>query len=304
MSALKNVVVVGASGTIGKPVLDSIINSGKFNVSVLTRESSKASFPPSVKILHADYNSLASLTTALQGQDAVVSTVGNEGLAGQSLLIDASIAAGVKRFIPSEFGSNLASPKTRALPVFGYKVAVQKHLIEKAKANPKFTYTIIQCGPFIDWGLRVGFVFPWKEAQTTIYDGGDNLFSATTLASVGTSVVGVLSRPEETANMELYVENLQISQNRILAIAKKIAPQKDWQVVHKSTADLKKASDESIAKGDFSQHVMVSYITVGIFGGKEYGAAFEKNDNELLGVKEDMSDADIEAILKPLLTGA
>ena len=273
-------------------------------MSVLTRESSKASFPASVKILRADYNSLASLTTALQGQDAVVSTVGTEGLTGQILLIDASIAAGVKRFIPSEFGSDSASPKTRALPVFGYKVAVDEHLIAKTKANPGFTYTVIRCGPFLDWGIEVGFIFGWKDGKPEIYDGGDRLFSATTLAHVGTSVVGALSRPEETANKALYVEDMKISQNRILAIAKKIAPQKDWQVVPKSIAEIKQTCDESLAKGDFSLGVMIQYILVGIFGGQEYGAAFEKNDNELVGLKGDLGDADIEAILKPLLTDA
>ena len=42
---------------------------------------------------------MASLTSALRGQDAVVSTVGNAGFLGQKVVIDAAVAAGVKHSI-------------------------------------------------------------------------------------------------------------------------------------------------------------------------------------------------------------
>jgi hypothetical protein len=45
----------------------------------------------------------------LRGQDAVISAVGATGFVDQKKFIDASIRAGVKRFIPSEFSSNTLS---------------------------------------------------------------------------------------------------------------------------------------------------------------------------------------------------
>jgi uncharacterized protein YbjT (DUF2867 family) len=55
--------------------LDAIVKLGKFNVTVLARKGSKATFPSSVKVATVDYSDLASLTEAFRGNDAVVSTV-------------------------------------------------------------------------------------------------------------------------------------------------------------------------------------------------------------------------------------
>ena len=123
--------------------MKALVDSGKFNVTVVKRPTSKATFPASVKIASADTSSVESVTAAFQGQDAVISAVGNEGLQGQHVLIDAAVAAGVKRFLPSEFGSDIANPKVAALPVFGYKVATQKYLKEAIAAKPGMTYTFV-----------------------------------------------------------------------------------------------------------------------------------------------------------------
>lgn len=125
---------------------------------MLSRESSKATFPSSVKVLNADYSSLESLTQALKGQDAVVSAVGPEGLLGQALIFDAANAAGVKRFIPSEYGCDTSNEKTSQLPVFGYKVATAKHLETRVAEGADTTYTLLYSGPFLDWGLKMGFL--------------------------------------------------------------------------------------------------------------------------------------------------
>ena len=126
------------------------------------------------------------------------------------------------------------------------------------------------------------------------------MFSATTIASVGQAVVGVLKHPEETKNRAVYVEDIQTSQNKILALAKKIAPEKKWEPVPTSLAEIEKASNEALGRGEFSIPVLVEYLYVAIMG-EGTGARMERTDNELLGVKGGKTDADIEAILKPLL---
>ncbi|KUJ17542.1 isoflavone reductase family protein-like protein CipA [Mollisia scopiformis] len=299
MVSIKNVAIVGASGSLGAPILKVILDSAKFNITVVSREGSKATFPSSVKVVKADYNSLDSLTSAFKGQDAVVSTVGTEGLLGQSVLIDAAIAAGVKRFLPSEFGSDLSNPNVAKLPVFGYKLATRKHLEEKIQAGADITYTYVINGGFLDWGLEVGFLLNTKEGKPTLYNGGDRQFSTTTLASVGQAVVGVLTHYEETKNRPVYIQSRTISQNHLLELAKKVAPEKKFEPVVASTDDMKKSSDEKLAKGEVTMPVMVGYIFVSIFD-EAYGGRFVKLDNELLGVPE-ASDAEVEAILKKVL---
>ncbi|TAQ89860.1 hypothetical protein B7494_g1832 [Chlorociboria aeruginascens] len=298
MVSIKNVVVVGASGQLGAPILKVIVESGKFNVTVLTRASSNAEFPGSVKVVKADFESVESLTAALKGQDAVVSAVGFAGLAGQTTIIDAAIAAGVKRFLPSEYGSDLDNPLVKPLPVFGHKVAIQKHL-EDVSAKSDLTYTLVRTGPFLDWGLKVGFLLDWKEGKPRIYDSGDQEFSTTTLRSIGLAIVGVLDHYEGTKNRAVYVQDIVTTQNRILAIAKKLTPEKKWEPVYTDLASLKKSSDEKLSKGEGTQETMYNYVFLSIFG-EGYGGHFEKLDNQLFGIPGDKTDADIEAILKEL----
>lgn len=297
MTSIKNVALVGASGQLGAPILKALIDSGKFTITAVSRTGSKSTFPSGIKVVYADLASVSSLTTAFAGQDAVVSAVGNEGFLGQSVLFDASIAAGVKRFLPSEFGSDIATPAVAALPVFGYKVATRKYIEEKIAAGADITYSYVITGGFLDWGIAHDFLLATSDGKPKLYDGGDSLFSATSLASVGTAVVGVLSNLEETKNRSVYVQDIQTSQNQLLAIAKKAAPEKTFQPVTVKVSDVVKASYDALAKGDYGMGTMVGFLTPSLFGGRAYGMPMEKIDNELLGVKG-KSEADLEAIFK------
>ncbi len=73
MPLIKNVIVAGASGGVGPSIISALISKG-FSVSVLTRESSTATFGDDVKVYRTDY-SAPSLLKALKGQDAVSPTI-------------------------------------------------------------------------------------------------------------------------------------------------------------------------------------------------------------------------------------
>jgi len=301
MSSIKNVVLAGASGNLGPAILKALLDSSKFNVTVLTRHESKATFPSAAKVVRVDYSSLQSLTSAFQGQDAIVSTLSALALSDQTRMIDAAIAAKVQRFIPSEFGSDLQNPKARALPVFAGKVEVQNYLVEKVKSSPDFSYTIIRNGFFLDWGLQVGFILNTKDFKPTIYGSGDQEFSSTSLPAVGQAVVGVLSKAAETANKVVYVEEIALTQNKILAMAKKLTPGKTWEPVQGDLDAMKAASDARLQKGLFDDETFIPYIFMAGFG-EGYGGKVQKVDNELLGVKR-ATEADVEEILKTVIQG-
>ena len=286
-------------------MLDALVKSGKLNVTIVKRESSSASFPGSVKVQTADLSSKDSVTAAFKGQDAVVSTVGTEGMLGQSTLIEAAVAAGVKRFLPSEFGCDTANTKAAAFPVFGYKIATHKALREAADTNPSFTYTNVCTSAFLDWDIEKNFILNWSESKPKIYDGGSNVFSATTLATIGQAVVGVLTHPEETKDRFVYVKDIDLTQNKLLEIAKKVAPSgKTWEdPIMIDTAQMEKSSYESVAKGDYSGPIMFAFLFRVLYGPAEYGAKFEKVDNELLGLKG-KTEKDVEDIFRAAITGS
>ena len=71
-----------------------------------------------------------SLTNALAGQDVLVSVMDR-----QPLLDGVAVRASVKRFIPSELGSNTLDEKIHGLLDFEYKIAVRDVLKKQAASG-------------------------------------------------------------------------------------------------------------------------------------------------------------------------
>jgi nucleoside-diphosphate-sugar epimerase len=297
---IKNVVLAGAGGNLGPTILDALLNAGKFNVTVLSRPDSKSEFPANVNVIKTDYSE-SSLAEALQGQDAVVSTIAGAAIPQQTQLIDAAVKAGVKRFLPSEFGSNTTNENSLNIcPLFRQKVQIIEYLESKAKRNPNFSWTSLMTGPFFDWCLRVGFTgFDLKTHTATVWDNGTNVWSATNLATVGKAVVSVLLRPEETKNRHSFIQSFNVSQNDVLAALEKATGTK-WQVNHVDSDERTKTGNELIKQGDFTGFPLL--ILAVILNGKvDVGSDFTKVaklDNDLLGLPKEDLQATIDAIVK------
>lgn len=106
-----------------------------------------------------DYDSLESLKDALAGNDAVVSVIATAAIKAQQTIVDAAVAAGIKRFIPSEFGINTRIVGGTPIgKILSGKVATVDYLDSKAKENPGFSWTGVSTGLFFDWvgGFRCG----------------------------------------------------------------------------------------------------------------------------------------------------
>ncbi|KAH8662613.1 putative oxidoreductase CipA-like protein [Xylariales sp. PMI_506] len=297
-SSIKNVTVFGATGALGSVILDKLVASGKFNVRVLKRLGSTSTVPGDLEVIEADLTSLEAMKSALTGQDAVVSAVGREGMATQILLIDAAASAGVKRFLPSDFGSNLANAKARELPVYAAKIQTHEKVIE-ASQTTGLSYTLVYNNAFLDWGIEHDFLISTTNGKPLIANGGDLPFSATTLTSIGDAVVGVLSHPDETKNRSVYVHDLVTTQNKLLALAKQAAPDKVWEPVDINLDDMVARAREKLAKGQISVETFAPFLYRAVLD-PEYGGRFEQTDNELLGVKGKTDQDVIELFRKHL----
>jgi hypothetical protein len=80
------------------------------------------------------------------GWDAIISTVGMPLIKTQLPMIDAAVVAGVKRFVPSEFGFDPTIPSNAGEKVYTMKTAVSDKLKDASKANANFTYTLLSTG--------------------------------------------------------------------------------------------------------------------------------------------------------------
>ncbi|KAM0519590.1 hypothetical protein ACHAPE_003769 [Trichoderma viride] len=296
---LKNVALIGASGSVGAVLVKAFLNDKRFNVTVLRRGSSSATYPSEFKVVDVDYDSLDSLTAALAGQDAVVSAINPATpVDTQKKFIDAAIAAGVKRFVPSEYGCDLNNELAQTLPVFAPKIAIQKYLKEKAESSP-LTYTFAYSGPFLDWGLEHQFLLKTVDSKPKLFDGGNTVFSTSNLDTVAAAVLAILSKPEETKNREVRFQSAAISQNGLLALAKEVAPQRNWEPEVVKIDDIVRVADDRLAKGLLDHETFIPYLVRAI-NDPRYGPKFETLDNELLGLKQ-VTEAEIKDLLKQYL---
>ncbi|CAG8892380.1 unnamed protein product [Penicillium egyptiacum] len=280
MTSIK-VALAGASGNLGPAVLKELLAAG-FNVTVLTRQGSDKTFDSRVHVAQVDYESLDSLKAALSGQDVVVSTL-NVGAVPKSThlrLIDAAVATGVKRFIPSEYGCDTTNPLASKSPVFGDKVSVKGYL-ENAAQQSGLSYSQLLTGPFLDWGIQNGFLLN-LAGPVALYDGGDRRFSATTLGGIGKGVVGIINNLEATKNSAVYINEARVTQNELLELSGKTLETKIVQ-----TTDMEQEAFAELTKPAPNPAIFVPKFILRAIFGEGFGSLFdsEKVSNDLFGLK-------------------
>ncbi|KAF3910435.1 hypothetical protein ABW20_dc0106161 [Dactylellina cionopaga] len=233
MSSTK-VLIIGASGSLGGPVLNALVADPDIDVTILTRAESKSTFPEGVPVKKADYNSHESLVAAFAGFDAVVSIVATLAAMEQLKFVEAAVDAGIKRFYPTEFGSIPSNagetvPEWWDLTGFHGKYEVYLRLQELADEG-KLEYTLIANGPFFDWGLGAGFLgFNLKDKKATIFGSGDQVIATSNLAYVGKGTAYTLTHLDEFKNKAVRFYSYKISQNQLLETAEKVSGTK-WEV--------------------------------------------------------------------------
>lgn len=120
-------------------------------ITAITRESSDVTFddPELNVIIVPDYYPEAAMEAAFRGHDAVVATFNHKANDKQHGMIDAASRAGVKRFIPADFGSNGENDAVMDLfPPLRMKKAAIDYC--RSKENETFSWTSIVTGLFVD----------------------------------------------------------------------------------------------------------------------------------------------------------
>ncbi|KAL3302296.1 2'-hydroxyisoflavone reductase [Colletotrichum asianum] len=275
---IRNVAVIGGTGLLGSLISKELIQSGLFNVTILSRgQGVDASLGANLAMV--DYTDEKSLVKA----DAVVSALSREAIPLQIQLIDAAATAGVKRFIPSEFGLNLQDPQIRKFPNYKHKVQVEEYLERKARSHG-ITYTYIYNNVFIDLSIETGVVLDLEGRKARLYNGGKRAVSMITMPTAARAVVAVLKHSEETKNRPVYVHEGLMSQKEILGHAKEVISGGEW---HEEQVHLEELEKHLVAQATVDgpkMGVFHVYAVKGAFGdglGNQYG----ETDNQLLGIQ-------------------
>jgi hypothetical protein len=248
-----------------------------------------------VRVFKADYNDISSVQLAMEGQDVVISMVGGVAAGDQKTFIDAALAAGVKRFFPSEFGPYSRDPKLVKLNpwVNPAKTSTVDYLRSK---ESRMSWTSLVTGGFFDWAMKVGFFgFDLASKTATLIDGGTSAFSATTLSAISQAILAMLEHAEETKNQYVFISSFNVSQKDILDVVEKVDGQK-WIVKHLISEEVIANGRRRLAAGDFAGIMDLTR-----------GAAFGKQglgDNRPYGLWNDklgLPKEDIEQAIRDVL---
>lgn len=213
-------------------------------------------------------------------------------------MIDAAVQAGVKRFIPSEYGNNTCVAAAELVPLYGDKAKVIAHL--KNQEEKGLTWTAIHTGQFFDWGLEAGWLdYHLKERKARIFESGNTIWSTTTIDIAALAIVKVLLKPEETKNRPVHVASFNVSQRQVLGALEK-ASRTSW-VVETLTSEEALEKARELDNEDYSEGLKLLILMLLYADDADRGGNFEKAfslDNELLGLPvEHLTDV-VERVVK------
>ena len=228
------------------------------------------------------------------------------GIHLQYRIIDAAVAAGVKRYFPTEFGLNdLPDWLVELRPMFRIKHDVRDYLVTKEKDG--LEWTSIVCNVFFEMGIMNGFFgFYWgvgegvdgkKKNKAVVVDGGDVKWVATTLDTVAVAVVRSIERADKTRNKLLLVQDFRTSQRELLERLKQKAGEDAWEVEDVKYNEWLEGAKERVRGGDNSALGILTFGTV-LLGSKweerpEYG-------NGLLDLPTRSFEDAIQTVLKDI----
>ncbi|RDW67246.1 aromatic alcohol reductase [Aspergillus mulundensis] len=296
----RNILLIGGGGSLGTILLHSLLSEPTFTVTVLTRHTStslRSIRATGAKTLTVDATYPESdLVAAFKGQDAIVNAITSFSVSQQRKFIDAAVAAGVKRYVPSEYGLDNNDARARGLsPVFKEKGQVQDYL--RSKEDSGLSWTAVACGMWIGWSLRNNFLgLDYANRTMTLTDDGLGLFSTTTLANTALALNRILLSPGATANQIVFLSDFATSQAELVETIERVTGEK-WKRKTLNTTEAIPALTEAWNKGDAAAGY--GLINLGFTKG-EYSGHFEGRyeiRNEELG----LPGKDLEGVVREAL---
>jgi len=188
----KKVCIVGGTGHLGQFITNAFLaRKNEADITVLTRPESQTNESTKklcdsfrsrgAKISYVDFNNSNELIKALKGNEVVISALSHNVVAEeQNKLIDAAKMAGVKKFIPSEFGVDTTLSFNQEISLIKPKIDSVKKLEELG-----LDYTRFMTGIFLDMFFSPWFGFDLPNGKANIIGDGNVKFPFTHREDVG-----------------------------------------------------------------------------------------------------------------------
>jgi len=216
---LNNILVAGGTGNLGHRIIEALLRRGAIVRAIVRAESDPAKVAElaslGAEIVVVDMADVAALTRACAGMAGVVSAVA--GLRevivdGQSALLAAAVAAGVPRFIPSDFSSDYNQQATGENRNFDLRREFRARLDQAPIAA-----TSILNGAFAEL-LTYGIpLLDFKQQQVGYWEDADWKIDFTTMDD--TAAFTAAAALAGQAPRLLRIASFQLSPNELAATA-------------------------------------------------------------------------------------
>ncbi|KAJ7574645.1 hypothetical protein C8J56DRAFT_872053 [Mycena floridula] len=266
---IEKVAIVGAGGQVGKFIVDELLKTGKHHVTAITRADSTSKLPTGVEVKKVNYEDTSSLVAALQGQEALIITMGITAPPEQiTKLVEAAAAANVPWVLPNEYGTDPTETKLKTESLVGIAKAAQRERIEKLG---KSSWIAVTCSFWYEFSLGNGpalYGFDFKNKTVTFFDEGTQKINHSTWPQTGLAVARLLSLkvlPADASdksttlsqfrNKPLYVSSFLLSQKDMLESILRVTGDKatDWKV-NKQASDARfREGQELMKKGEMME---------------------------------------------------
>lgn len=183
MTDISTVLVVGASGSVGRLVVDELTKRGA-SVRVLVREGSRCGFPVMTDVRIGDITRPDAFDDALTGVNAVVFTHGSNGSAEENEAVDYGAVRNALDARHGELRISLMTTVGVTDPTIGYNRASHvcdwKRRSERLVRASGMPYTIVR-PTWFDYNAR--------DEHTVVFRQGDRL-------TTGTAADGAVARQQ------------------------------------------------------------------------------------------------------------
>jgi uncharacterized protein YbjT (DUF2867 family) len=250
--AFRRIAIAGASGYLGCRIRDHLLTIPTISQLTVLTHSKSVSFPtpPILTVVTIpSYQDVAALIVALQGHDLLISALSRLGAdEADEFLLSAAIAAGVRRYMPSEYTVDCLHP--HAIAVAGSTVLEGKiagaQRVQLLAEKGEIEYTTLVTGAFLDFWIEYpNPVVNAKAKTTTLFDGGDKKMSGVTTGFVARCIAAIVTTSDEsTKNRRIRIAEVEYT-GKALMQTLETATGENWTVVHKSTDEVLKDALEA-----------------------------------------------------------
>ncbi|WP_345950822.1 NmrA family NAD(P)-binding protein [Mucilaginibacter sp. PAMB04274] len=232
----KIILVAGATGNLGGRIVKALLKRGASVRAVVRSTTDPVKVNEfkemGVEVMEADLLNKAEITEACMGVSCVISAV--QGLRDvlidmQGVLVDAAVAAGVPRFIPSDFASDFTQQPMGENRNFD----LRKEFMERINQAPIAATSILN-GAFAEilgYGTPVLDV---RKKTAGYWDNADWLIDYTTMDN--TADFTAAAALDDATPRILHIASFQLTQTQMAVVASKVK-QEEFKLINMGTLE-------------------------------------------------------------------